>query len=101
VNYELMWCDLCSQTVQENDFLGKSSSTQRDTLRGAFDEFEYALIKRGEDCEVHLRLKKGAVISPRVFRNTFSALLRARCVPTWTARLAAVGTGRNRFARAG
>jgi hypothetical protein len=59
VNYELMWCDLYSQTVQENDFLGKSSSTQRDTLRGAFDEFEYALIKRGEDCEVHLRLNEG------------------------------------------
>ncbi len=77
VNYKLMWCNLRSETVQENDFLGKSSLIQRDTLRGAFDEFEYALIKRGEDCEVHLRLKKGAVISPRVFRNTFSALLRA------------------------
>jgi hypothetical protein len=77
VNYELIWCNLDSQSVQENDFLGKSSSIQRDTLRGAFDEFEYALFKRGEDCEVHLRLKKGAAISPRVFRNTFSALLRA------------------------
>jgi hypothetical protein len=72
VNHKLMWHNLYSQTVQENGFL-----IQRDTLRGAFDEFEYALIKRGEDCEVHLRLKKGAVISPRIFRNTFSALLRA------------------------
>jgi hypothetical protein len=77
VNYELIWCNLDSQSVQENDFLGKSSSIQRDTLRGAFDEFEYAFFKRGEDCEVHLHLKKGAAISPRVFRNTFSALLRA------------------------
>jgi hypothetical protein len=72
-----MWCNLYSQTVQENAFLGKSSLTQRDTLRGAFDEFEYALIKRGKDCDVHLRLKKGAVISPRLFRDTFSALLHA------------------------
>lgn len=77
VNYELIWCNLDSQTVQENDFLGKSSTTKRDTLRGSFDQFEYGLFKRGEDCEVHLRLNKGAAISPRVFRNTFSALLRA------------------------
>jgi hypothetical protein len=77
VNYKPLWCNSYSETVYENDFLGKSSSTLRDTLRGAFDEFEYALVERDEDCDVHLRLKEGAVISPCVFRNTFSALLRA------------------------
>jgi hypothetical protein len=77
VNYKLLWRNSYSQRVYENDFLGQSSSTLRDTLLGAFDEFEYALVERDEDCEVHLRLKKGAVTSPCVFRNTFSALLRA------------------------
>jgi hypothetical protein len=77
VNYDLIWCNLDSQTVQENDFLGKSSMISRDTLRGSFDQFEYGLFKRGKDCEVHLRLRKGAAISPRVFRDTFSALLRS------------------------
>ncbi len=36
VHYELIWCNHDSQTVHDNDFLGKSS--HRDTLRGGHSD---------------------------------------------------------------
>ncbi len=47
-------------TVEKNPFLGESSHTKRNTLRGKVGDFEYGLIQRGEDCDIHLRLREGA-----------------------------------------
>ncbi len=59
-NYKIVWRELRTETVQENPFLGKSTRWERDTLKGELGDFEYALIQRGDDCLIELRLKKEA-----------------------------------------
>jgi hypothetical protein len=76
-DYKLVWSDLMTVTVEENDFLGKTTRTERDTFRGAFGDFEYGLIQRKGDCEVHLRLKDGASAPPGAMKRVSQAFYRA------------------------
>lgn len=75
-DYKLLWCNTNTETVETNEFIGTETCSVRDTLRGEFSGFEYALIQRGDDCEVHLR-QKGEVAASTDSREVMSALLKA------------------------
>lgn len=62
-NYNVVWREEMTVTVEQNPFLGDSSHTERNILRGQVGEYEYGLVQRDADCHIHLRLKK-AVTAP-------------------------------------
>lgn len=62
-NYNVVWREEMTVTVEQNPFLGDSSHTERNILRGQVGEYEYGLVQRDADCDIHLRLKN-AVTEP-------------------------------------
>ena len=89
-DYKLIWADEFTVTVSENPYLGKTTNQRRDTLRGEFDTFEYGLIKRDLDTDVHVRVKNDA-IGPHVeLTRMMQAMYRSlaflhgrHCWPQW------------------
>ena len=77
VNFKLVWCENQTITIEENEFLGKTTRTVSDTLRGDVGDFEYGLIQRGDDCEVHLRQKRDGTGSTYSMAEVTAALLQA------------------------
>ncbi len=76
VDFEIAECDNFTETITENAFLGKACRSERDTLVGTYQGFEYALIQRGRNCEVHLRAKDDNNPSIGCAQGIFSTLLR-------------------------
>jgi hypothetical protein len=92
VNYDLIWCNLDSQTVQENDFLGKSSMIQSRYSAWLIRSIRVRTFQtrrglRGSSAPSQRRRDFSACVSGYVFGTS-----AVRRFPTWTARLAAVGT---------
>ena len=89
-DFDLVWADQYTETVEENPFLGKTTKTRRDTLCGEFDDFEYSLIQRGADMEVHVRVKEN-IPEPRIdLTRIMQAMYRSlaflhgrHCWPQW------------------
>ena len=75
-DFKLIWSNTNTETVETNEFIGTETCSVRDTLCGEFSGFEYALVQRGDDCEVHLR-QKGEVGPSTDSREVMSALLKA------------------------
>ncbi|HEY5894880.1 MAG TPA: hypothetical protein VIT91_16795 [Chthoniobacterales bacterium] len=76
-DYKLVWLAEATVTVENNPFLGESIHTERNTLRGRVGDFEYGLIQRGDDCDIHLRLKDGADAQAGAIDRLSQALYRA------------------------
>jgi len=76
-DYQIVWREEMTVTVEQNPFLGDASRTKRDTLEGEVDVFEYGLIQRDLDCYIHLRLKKDASASVSEITRVSQALYRA------------------------
>ena len=61
LGFKLIACNAGTKTTEQNPFFGESTSNTQDTQYGDLSgEWEYGLLKRGEDIEFHLRLKEGA-----------------------------------------
>lgn len=61
LGFELIARNAGTETKKKNPFFGESTSITSDTQYGALSsEWEYGLIKRGEDVEFDLRLNEGA-----------------------------------------
>ena len=89
-DFKIIWCDGMSETVETNPFLGDATRTERNTLQGVCGDFEYGLIQRESDCEINLRLKKGAEAPIGGMKRVSQALYRAlafvhgrSCWPQW------------------
>ncbi len=76
-NYKLVWREEMTVTVETNPFLGDSTHTERNTLKGMVGKFEYALIQRKADCDLHIRLKKGAGVEAGEIGSFAQAFYRA------------------------
>lgn len=77
VDYELVWGRGKTVTTIENDYLPKKTATSHDTLQGSFGDFDYALIQRKEDCEVHLHRAREESESCPYMQAAMTALLHA------------------------
>lgn len=75
--FEIVGCEHGTEITSENVYLGKSSHWERDTMIGSYQDFEYALIQRKENCEVHLRSKPGVSPAQGATQKVMAALLRA------------------------
>ncbi len=76
-DYKFVWCDLMTEKVEKNPFLGESSHWKRNTLKGEFGHFEYGIIQQESDSVVHLRLKKDALVPPSEITRFMQALYSA------------------------
>ncbi len=89
-DYKIVGCDLMTVKVEKNPFLGESSQSERNTLKGELGNFEYGIIQRESDCVIHLRLKKDASAPAGEIARVSQALYRAlafvhgrHCWPQW------------------
>lgn len=75
-DYKLGWFNSDTVATENNEFFGTTSKTLKNTLVGVFEGFRYALVQRGDDCDVHLR-QNGDAARWTDSRQVMCALLRA------------------------
>jgi len=76
-DYKLVWCQEMTVTTETNPFLKDSEHTERNTLMGKVGAFEYGLIQRSNDCDIHLRLKEGSTGQVGTIGRVAHAMYRA------------------------
>jgi hypothetical protein len=89
-DFKLVWAEEMTDTVEHNPFLGESSRTERNTLVGKLGDFEYGLIQRENDLDLHLQLVEGKTTPVGEMGCVSQALYRAlafihgrHCWPQW------------------
>ncbi len=75
-DYKLVCCNADTTTVETSEFFGAKTRDEKNVLRGAFSGFEFALVQRGDDCEVHLR-QSDEIVASTGAREVMNALLKA------------------------
>jgi|GEM_PF-3880984 len=84
---KIAFCNEMTVTVTTNAYLGESQSSKRDTVRGSFNQFDYALIQEGEDCVVRVDAKPNAAVTKgdlqRITRELLEAIAFAHGQHSW------------------